>query len=54
MSVLGRLQCLVGVHHRSQGRAKMDDARGTYVSVCRHCGAAMERLNNRRWARIKG
>ncbi|MBX9880595.1 MAG: hypothetical protein K2X73_01345 [Sphingomonas sp.] len=53
MSLVGRIQCLFGVHHRSQGRAKPDDARGTYVSVCRHCGVPMER-QNRRWVRIKG
>lgn len=54
MGMFGRIGCLFGLHQRSRGRAKHDDARGAYVSVCRHCGVMMMRRDDRRWVRVKG
>ena len=47
---LGRLPCLIGLHHRSKKRASSSpDADGRYTSVCTFCEVPMERIGRGKW-----
>jgi hypothetical protein len=44
----GRAACVFGIHQRSRGHAH---AVGDHMeSLCRYCGAPMERRDGRDWA----
>jgi hypothetical protein len=43
----GRIQCLFGRHHRSQGRA--GQVGDVYFSVCRYCGVRMRQRGSKDW-----
>jgi hypothetical protein len=42
------LLCFLGFHRRSGSHAFEDEA-GTFVSICRRCGRAMERRETGKW-----
>jgi len=46
-----RLLCLLGFHKRSGSHA-FENNEGTFVSMCRRCGKAMERQPSGKWVAI--
>lgn len=47
---LGRLPCLIGLHHRSRKRAsRVADDDGRLTSVCTFCEVPMERVAGGKW-----
>jgi hypothetical protein len=47
---MGKVPCLIGIHHRSKKRAsRTPDADGRYTSVCTFCEVPMERMGQGEW-----
>lgn len=47
---MGKVPCLIGIHHRSKRRAsRTPDSEGRYTSVCTFCERPMERIGDGKW-----
>lgn len=47
---LGRIPCLIGLHHRSKKRAgKQPNAAARFTSVCTFCEVPMEQRPDGKW-----